>query len=158
MAIPFYDETNLPCITFPMENVHSQSKRYLSNKALTGKVYATMNIIAKTDADMNALHTFWRVDCNYGLEPFILSVPLFGMSPSSVEFLTQFLGDFVVTKVDNHWTAKIKVAIKTPMMFVKDDAGERITDDNGDYIFTDSSLHPSTDNIISYIRYDDIVL
>jgi len=158
MATAFYDEALLPCITYPMENVHTKSKRYLGNVALTGKVYATINMVAKTDSDMDNLHIFWRVDCNYGLDPFIIAIPIFGMPTSSLDILCQWVGDFTPTKVDTHWTIKQKLKILSPIQVVKDDVGDYVRDDNGNYIYTDISLHTTTDNIISYITVTNFVI
>ena len=158
MAIPIYDNT-LPCMSFPFENVHIRSKRYLGNTALTGKVRATTTVICENDAEMNALHNFWMVDCNYGLEHFVLTAPIFGYPANGLSLLTQFIGDFKPIKaMDGIWNIKLNLRIVAPITFVKDDNGNYITDDNGDYVFADNTLPDTADNIISYVTLADIVI
>ena len=161
MATSYYNRTiePLPCMSFPFENTHGKSKRYLGNQALTGKVTATTTVICKDDDEMNDLHTFWRVDCNYGLEPFIFNAPLFGFSTATFDFLGEFLGDFKPTKAKNGiWTITLDINILAPIFLVRDDAGDPITDVHGEYIYSDASLHQSADNIISYITLNQIVI
>lgn len=161
MALPFYDETTLPCFNLPFENQHTRSKKYLGRKALTGKVYATLNFTVLNDDEMNALHEFWRVDCNYGTEPFVADIPLFGKNLTTegeLAFIVMWHDDFKPTKVDLHWTLKIRIRILAPIVYVLDDLGNYITNDAGERIYTDSSLHTATDNIIDYIQYADITL
>jgi len=104
---------------------------------------------------MQALHTFWRTTCNYGVAPFVLPVPMFGMDVDEINFLAQWIGDFKPSKVDTHWTVRPKVRLFSQVFFVKDDAGELITDDNGDYVFADGSLTTAADKIIPYITLED---
>ena len=159
MAVPYYNANGLPCMGFPFENTHRQAKRYLGNQALTGKVRATTTIICETDAKMNDLHTFWRVDCNYGLEPFIFNAPLFGFDTSTFDFLGEWIGDFKPTKAMNGiWTIKLNIRVLAPIFLIRNDAGEPITDNNGEYIYSDASLPSSADKIISYISKHDIVV
>ena len=159
MATSYYNANGLPCMSFPFKNTHKASKRYLGNKALTGKVRATTDIICESDAQMNELHTFWRVDCNYGLEPFIFNGPLFGFNKSNVDFLGEFIGDFSPTKDnDGLWKITLDINILAPIFLVRDDAGDPITDVHGEYIYSDASLHQSADNIVSYISRHNIVL
>lgn len=161
MSIAYYDETVLPCFTLPMENVHTRSKKYLGRKALTGKVYATLNFTILSDAEMDALHIFWRHTCNYGTEPFVATLPIFGMRKETgydVAFICMWHDDFKPNKVDLHWTLSIKIRLLARVEWVTDDAGNYITNDNGDRIYTDNSLHPATDNIIDYLQYADITL
>lgn len=158
MALAVFDETVLPCMNLPFENVHSRSKKYLGKKALTGKVYATLSFTAINDAEMRALHDFWRIDCNYGTEPFVLPAPLFGKAVSAVNFIAIWYDDFKPTKVDIHWTLKIRVRILAPIIWVYDDAGNHVTNDNGDWIYTDESLHTSADNVIDYLQFSDFTI
>lgn len=161
MATSYYNAVGngLPCMGFPFKNTHTFSKRYLGGKALTGKVRAETTVITDKDTEMDALHTFWRVDCNYGLEPFIFSGPLFGMAVSTTDYLAQFVGSFEPTKdKDGIWTVTLNLKILSPIALVRDDAGEAIFDNNGEYLYTDLSLHTTTDNIIDYISLPNIVI
>ncbi|MFT7880718.1 MAG: hypothetical protein ABXS91_10030 [Sulfurimonas sp.] len=140
MTIPIYDESILPCITFPLENTHQETKRYLGGKAITGEAYASISLIAKDDNEAKALYDFWVTDCNYGLEPFLIPLPVFGRNAdtSAPALLVKFIGDAKDTKVANHWTAKRKLKILGAIHYVIDDQGQFVVDDAGDYIITDS--------------------
>ena len=154
MAIPFYDITpNLPCVTFPLESKHTKSKKYLGYKALTGYVYATLNFTAKNDEETNALHTFWRVDCNYGLEAFIIKMPLFGFPTGDMDYLVQFVDDFVTNKGEIVTTIKMKVKVISPVTLIYNDDGYYVLDNNGDYVYNgidriDNNKGYTIDNIV----------
>lgn len=159
MATAIYDNSLLPCMTFPFNNTHTKSKRYLGGQALTGKIYADIKITCKNDDEMIALHDFYSVDCKYGLDPFIFTAPLFGFDTDIVDFVGEFEGDFSPVKDETLlWTVTMKVKILAPILLIRDDAGEIVTDDAGEYIYTDTSLHSSSDNIISYVPTDNITL
>lgn len=159
MATAYYNDGTLPCMSYPFKNIHAFSKRYLGGKARTGKVTATTNVICQTDDEMSALHTFWRVDCNYGLEPFVFNGPLFGMDTGSVDFLAQFVGNFEPTKdKDSIWSVTLNLKIIAPIFLIYDNQGVPVTDNNGDFLYTDASLHVTTDNIVDYISLPNFVI
>jgi len=138
-TIHVYDETILPCITFPLDNTHEKSKRYLGNKALSGEIYANINLLPKNDTEMKALYDFWKDDCNYGLNPFLIPLPIFGRT-GDLEYpclQVKFVEEIKSVKVDLHWTVKIKLKVLGNVYYIVDDVEDYIIDDSGNYVVTD---------------------
>lgn len=156
MTIPVYDSTNgvLPAISFPMTNKRKATKRYLGGEAMTRPAEANLNIIARTDAQEEALDNFWRVDCNYGLEPFLISLPLFGQTADFAhpDILVRFVGD-IEDSFDGHlWKTKRRLQILGSIDYTIDIDGNFIVADTGEYIVTENGDYVPTGNHITSYR------
>lgn len=114
MAIPIYDTETLPCITFPLKTTYEQSQRYLGGQASTGRLLAEINLIAKNNEEINAFYSFWKTDCNFGLNSFLIPIPVFGDTNTVTTnggFVVKMIGNLSADKVDGHWTCKLDVEI-----------------------------------------------
>lgn len=156
MTIPIYDSTSgaLPAITFPMVNRRRATKRYLGGEAMTRPADTTLNIIARTDAQESAIDDFWRVDCNYGLEPFLIALPFMGKTVdfTKPELLVRFVGD-VEDSFDGHlWKTKRKIQILGSIDYIIDAQGNFIVSDTGEYIVTENGDYVPTGNHITSYR------
>lgn len=158
-TIPIYDETILPCITYPMINKRKVSKRYLGNKGISGETYATVQLIAKTDSELAALTDFWLIDCNYGLEPFLIKLPMFGQEVTMPSILVKFIGDTSDSKNDDGtWRLTRELKILGNIVYIIDDNGDFITDDSGDFTITDDGDFISTENINTFRSVTTIIV
>lgn len=151
MTIPVYDFATLPCVTFPMKNTHTKTKRYLGNKAITGKITTEINIIAETDAEMNALYEFWYTECNAGLEPFLIALPIFGKD-GVTDLLSRWNGDFIANKETESWSLSLTFEIMGSMIYVVDDNGDFIVSDAGEYTVADNGDYVPTGQTINTYR------
>jgi len=156
-TIPIYDEATLPCISFPLDNTHQATKRYLGGKAVSGEVYADINLFIKNDTEADALHDFWVADCNYGLEPFLIPLPVFGRETDTSDpaLLVKFVGDAKDTKNAGYWTAKRKLRILGTIIYIIDDGGNFILDDVGDFVLGGDGSYVATGNEIN--SYKEVV-
>lgn len=154
MTIPVYDPTVLPCITYPMKNTQKKTKKYLGGRAITGKVNIDISILAKTNAELNALYDFWLTDCKYGLEPFLVALPVFGMTytPEAPDMLVKFVGDFSADKDSSAWKSKIKLELVGSIDYIIDDQGNFVVSDLGEYTVADDGSYVPTGNVINYYR------
>jgi len=150
MSIPTYDQENLPCVVFPLTNWREPTKRYLGNTAISGEIYAELSLKATSDEQMALFDDFWMSDCNYGLEPFLIALPVFGMTIDTEypRLLVQFVGDLKDTKNETSWDIKRKVKILGVICYVKDDDDNFIVSDSGDYTISDTGDYISTGNNI----------
>lgn len=154
-VIPIYDIATLPCITYPMDNVIEETKRYLGRYASTGTTSAGLNVIPSSDAQAKALYDFWRVTCNNGLEPFLIPLPLFGSTvanPATPSILVKFKGALSMSKQDIAWTCKFDVEVYGLVIYVIDDQGNFVTSDQGEYAMTPDGNYAPTGNIINTYR------
>ncbi len=156
MTIPIYDSLNgtLPAISFPMKNKRKATKRYLGGEAMTRPAETTLSIIAKNDAQESAIDDFWRVDCNYGLEPFLIALPIFGKATdfTKPEILVRFVGD-IEDSFDGHlWVTKRRIQILGSLDYIVDVNGDFIVSDTGEYIVTENGDYVPTGNHITSYR------
>lgn len=154
MTIPIYDPTVLPCIVDSINNTQKQTKKYLGGIAVTGAVNIDINIFANSDAELNALYSFWLNDCNYGTEPFLISLPVFGM-PYALEapdILVRFKGDFSADKDSVYWKSNIKLELMGTIDYIIDGNGNFIVSDTGEYTVSDNGSYIPTGNVINSYR------
>ena len=158
-TIPIYDITTLPCISYPMENTAQKSKKYQGGYALTGNTKASVSLIAKNDTEMLALYDFWKTDCNFGLEPFLMPIPVFGNTQDLYlpSLLVLFKSDLKATKNSSNWTIKMDLEIYGLVNYVIDDFGQFITSDTGEYVITADGNYVATGNVITSYRYREII-
>lgn len=154
MTIPIYDINTMPCITYPMKNTQVQTKKYLGGKARTQQVDIVINIMAKSDAEMLALYTFWKTECNYGLEPFLLPLPIFGetFNPAAPHILAKFNGDISVDKTGAVWEASMNILVLGTIDYIIDDFGNFIVSDTGEYMVDANDNYVATGNIVNSYR------
>lgn len=129
-----------------MSNRTEQAQRYLGRKAVTGGVKAELNIISATKAEVNALELFFKDECNNGLEPFIIKLPLFGKEEANL--LVMFTG--TLTDIQNEVVSNLRRSIKvlglvvyttdTNGDFILSDKGHYVLDDEGNYIALKSQV------------------
>lgn len=155
MNTPIYDVSTLPCITYPMENKVEQTRKYLGGYAITGRTTATINVMAKSNAEEKALYDFWRTDCNYGLEPFLIPIPLFGdevISPQAPTLLVKFKSDLKSTKESGRWKSSFEVEVFGLFIYIVDDQGNFVVDDTGEYKVLADGTYVPTGNVINSYR------
>lgn len=153
MTIPVYDITTLPAIIYPMTNEHEETTIYLGNRAVSGKIKAGLTIKARNDTATAALYDFWLTDCNYGLEPFLVPLPVFGRPTNDADpsLLVRFAGPLALSKDGQIWNgSSIKVDIIGTIDYVIDDFGNFIVSDLGEYTVADSDYVPTGNVINSY--------
>ena len=157
-TLPIYDDTGLlPCLTFTFKSTHEESKRYLGNQALAGDMYAYINIKPKTDEEMEALYSFWKDDCNYGLEPFILKIPVFGFNRDgtmSAGYVVKFLEDLnSVNTTGEVWEIRNqKLKLFGRVVYITDDSGTVLFDDSSELIWADEETLVGNGTIQQIIR------
>ena len=153
-TIPIYDETTLPCITYPYSNTRQPTKKYLGRRAVVGEVTATINLIATSDAEVLALNTFFESECNFGLEPFLINLPILGVElPEQAATLAKFIGEVTDTKNANGtWTASRQLKVLGTIIYVIDDQDQFILSDEGDFIFADNGDYLSTGTPLNAYR------
>lgn len=154
MTIPTYDYNTLPKITLPMVNRQRASKRYLGGIAITGAVYIDVNITALTHAQARAFYEFWRDDINNGLEPFLVSLPVFGEATDYTKptLLVQFIDDMTNSFDGNIWKSKQRLKVYGTIDYIIDANGDFIVSDTGEYIVTEGGDYVPTGNIITSYR------
>ncbi len=150
MVIPIYDETILPCFTYPLTNTQTESKRGFGSKAITSYITASLKLMIETDADMVAVYNFWKNDCIFGLDPFIIDLPIFGGAiGEGTGLLVRFKDDFTSKKDNGIWEQTINIEVIGNVVYVVDDYGDVILSDDGDVIVSDGN-YVVTENITSY--------
>ena len=138
MIIPIYDETALPVIIHPVDNERGETVRYFGSKAITDGIKAKINIFPKTDTQMAALYDFWETDCNYGLDPFIINIPVFGGAiGGETGLLVRFQGKLSSSKVSVRWQQGIDLEVLGNVIYVVDDALNDVISDGGDLVVSD---------------------
>jgi len=154
-AIPIYNEATLPCLIYPMKNTQEPTKKYLGGKAISGRALATVNLVAESDAEMTALYEFFKTDCNYGLEPFLIPIPFFGadVEVETPAILVKQLGSLETDKTNsNKWKASLKLEILGDIDYVIDGEGNFVLSDSGDFVLSDSGDFVSTGNNVNSYR------
>ena len=138
MIIPIYDETTLPVIIHPVDNERGESIRYFGSKAITNGIKAKINIFPKTDTQMAALYDFWETDCNYGLDPFIINIPVFGGAiGGETGLLVRFQGKLSSLKVSMRWQQGIDLEVLGNVIYVVDDSLNDVISDGGALVISD---------------------
>lgn len=151
MTIPIYDTSTLPIISLPLKDTKTRTMRYLGNRGITGDIQADVELKASSDSQVAALYIFWKDECNYGLEPFIMPLPIFGR-PTDVnapDLLVMFTKESKDTKTQGQWSSKRTLKILGKVVytinidgdFILSDEGQFTLDDNGNYIALTSRLH-----------------
>jgi hypothetical protein len=135
-TIPIYDQTVLPCVTFPMVNTRAKTTRYLGQRAITGDIYAELNMVGEDNQQVKALDDFWKNECNYGLEPFLIRLPVFGRS-TDVDILVTFSNDIKDTRNVTRWDLKRKIKVLGLVVYTIDGNGDFILSDEGHYVLDD---------------------
>lgn len=141
ISYPEYDLATLPALTIPYEDKQEVTKKYLGNRASTGQEYLNFDIFMVDNTERKALYDFWKDDCNYGAEPFLAPLPLFGevYVKTMPNVVVQFIDEVSVAKQDIHWSTTISVKVIGTVDYVYDDALAYITDDSGAFIYADST-------------------
>lgn len=154
MTIPIYDQTTLPCLSLPMKNTHGETARYLGNRAVTGDISLTVKVIPKSDIEAKALYDFWATDCNFGLEPFLAPIPIFGntVDKEFPKMLVQFYGHFSMDKNSVIWGTELKLKLIGTIDYVVDGLGDFIVSDAGEYTVTANGDYVPTGNTINSYR------
>lgn len=157
MTIPIYDKDTLPCILYPLVVRQEESMRFLGNRAITGATYIDLNLRPKTDAQENALYDFWKTTCNFGLEPFLIALPVHGrvIDEAHPDLLVQFVGDFTDTKERGKWTTKRKIKVIGTIDYTVDIDGNFIVTDLGEYTVSAGGDYIPTGNIIN--TYKEVI-
>lgn len=145
MIIPIYDIATLPPIIYPMTNEQEETEIYLGGRAVTGYITADIKIKAKNDAQMEALYNFWVNDCNYGLEPFLIPLTMFGKADSITHpsLLMKFSGPITAETSGCLWNSSIKLDRIGTIDYVIDDQGNFIVSDLGEYTIVDGKYVPT---------------
>ena len=151
MTYPEYDLTSLPTIENPYSNEKEVTKKYLGGRAMTGQEYATLNIFMVDNIEAKALYDFWKDDCNYGTDAFLVPLPFFGevYDKTRPNVVAKFIEDISAEKIDIHWNQGIKVKVLGTVDYITDDALAYITDDSGAFIYADSTSNSNKE--ITYV-------
>ena len=116
MSYPVFDPSVMPFRLIPIEIQRKETKRYLANRALGGSGHITLKIISVDGLDsakMNALYDFWKNDCQYGIQPFLISLPFFGslgINDVNPDLLVRFASD-LSSSYENAWETTLKLKI-----------------------------------------------
>ena len=139
MSYPIYNLNILPAITLPYKDKREVSKKYLGGRALTGEVYLDFDVFMESNTERKALYDFWKNDCNYGTQPFLIPLPLFGETydKDRPNVLALFTKEIEANKQDIHWTATTSVKAVGTIEYIQDDSSAYITDDSGAFIYND---------------------
>lgn len=151
MTYPEYDTATLPYIKVPFTNENEYTTKYLGGRALVRNQYATISVIATTDAEILALYDFWETDCNYGLTPFLVGVPFNGSTvvENMPSVVLKFIDKIQYSKDGSQWNGNIRCKVVGKVDYITDDLGALITDDSGDYIYADATTNSNTE--ITYV-------
>ena len=154
---PIYNEDVLPCLSFPFSNTQEQTTKYLGGKARTGRVIGDVKISAEDDAGIKALYEFWKQQCNYGLEPFLMPIPVFGEDVDTVHpaILVKFLGELTAEKAVRGWDCPFKIEILGDVHYVVTDAGDYVLSDSDTLVCSETVLCLETLGTGDYIINDD---
>jgi len=137
MTIPIYDQSILPCVNLPMSNLQEVSERYLGYRALSGEMYADITITAKSHSEAKAVNDFWKNDCTYGLEPFIIHLPFFG-DETDVNLLVMFQKDIRDSRSEIVWALTRSLNILGKVVYTVDGNGDFILTTEGDFVLSDT--------------------
>ena len=156
-TIPVYDEATLPYIVYPLNAVHELPRRFLGRRAVTGEVYADVSVVSNNDTYAKALHDFWITDCNYGLDPFLIPLPIFGRDSdtSHPALLVKMVSDIDYNRQNVTAISKFRVKVLGEVSYVVDDLGDFIISDTGDFVISDTGDYVATGNettfkVVSY--------
>lgn len=155
MTIPIYDVSILPAIIYPMENIHEEPEIYLGNRAVTGYLSSDITIKARNDAHMALLYDFLITDCNYGLEPFLVPLPMFGVASGDnikPTLLVRVSGPISMKTPGQTWTGQIKLERIGIIDYIVDNLGDFIVSDLGEYMITDGGDYIPTGKVINSYR------
>lgn len=151
-TIPIYDETVLPCLTYPFERKQEKSTKFLGKRAVVNNIYITITTTAKSDDETLALIDFWQADCNFGLEPFLIDTPITPPNGESA-LLCLFVDDMSTAKEESGtWKSTIRLRVLGLIIYIIDDEGQFVLDDSGDFTLTDTGDYLSTGNAIDSYR------
>jgi len=131
-----------------------ESMRFLGGRAITGATFIELNLRAKSDAQENALYSFWKNDCNYGLEPFLIALPIHGAAVDEAhpDVLVQWVDDFTDTKERGKWTTKRRIRVIGTIDYTIDVDGNFIVTANGEYTVSESGDYVPTGSIATIFR------
>jgi len=150
-TIPIYDPATITPLRYPMANTHEGVTYYLGGKALVERATATVNLKPRNNAEALALYTFWRDTCNFGIDPFLICLPIFGREDSQTtpQTLVRFEPGLTMNKVSLMWNASINLEV---LGQIDDVTGDFIIDDlTSDYIIdADNNFIATGNNINSY--------
>lgn len=141
--LPYYNEDSLPCLKYPVTVNKELPERYLGTKAVTKPVYVNLNLHGSTDLEVDALHTFWEVNCNYGLDPFVMAISINGYTASNLEFdffLMRFTKEVQYTKGTKNWTIPVRAKVVGVVTAIVDDNGNLVVSDSLDGLSPDSLI------------------
>ena len=154
MAVyPYYDECVLPTIVHPFTTIIEEPRKYLGNTAVTKNRYLTINFSAIDNDSIAALNSFWVNECNYGKDPFVVSIPLFGKKSNSgipSGFLVKFIEQIENSKDDYTWKSSTKLRIISEVTTILDDNGNILVDDYGNVIVLDTISETNFTGISNY--------
>jgi len=155
MAYPEYSFSTLPAIQTPLQVEKEQTTQYLGGRAVTGEEYATLNFFIDDNTQAKALYDFWKDDCNYGTKPFLMPLPVFGVSYSrdSGNALCKFIDKPVQQKEEIYSTQSTKVKIleySELLGYVVDDIGNNVVDDSGNRVIAYSKPISNSNKEITY--------
>ncbi|MDD5359496.1 MAG: hypothetical protein PHI79_08110 [Sulfurovaceae bacterium] len=149
MTIPIWN-ASLPRIVFPIKSGQESSKRYFGKKAITRGATAIMEIAGVTNSTATALYDFWKNDCNYGLDPFLIPLPFFGqeIDTEKPNLLVQFVGTLEING-EIIWTSSINLTVLGTIQYVVDDETKDfiINDETSDFVIVDDNLIATPRNI-----------
>lgn len=138
MIIPIYNETVLPCITYPFK----PKKQIIMGFAGKGtqKATADIEILCENDTEVLALDSFFVTDLEYGTKDFLLDIPFFGrvVDNDMPTLLVRFSGHTreyskeSFTSQSSH-TLEIVGEVK----YIVNDGGDYVLNDSGGYIVSD---------------------
>ena len=156
MAVyPYYDECVLPTIVHPFTTIIEEPRKYLGNTAVTKNRYLTINFSAIDNDSIAALNSFWVNECNYGKDPFVVSMPLFGKKSNSGTpsgFLVKFIEQIENSKDDYTWKSSTKLRIINEVLLSTDGNGDIIIDNTGGIEILGNVDENNSTNISTYRR------
>lgn len=123
---PIYNENNLPCVQSPIKIRKEQTKKYLGGYAQVGQTFVDIELAATTMSEVEALYSFWAVDCAGGTNPFLINLPVNGTFGN---YLCSWVSD--LNNITNSSYGNISVTLK---VLCKD--GEFTQDADGTYHIT----------------------
>lgn len=153
MTIPVYNIETMPVITYPLVCTQEETKKYLGNIAITGAVFSDVNTVSVSDEQQNNLFTFWRDTCNYGTEPFMIPLPLFGemIGEEYPALFVKFIGGVKSTKKSSLWENKFKLEVIAKTSYNLDNIGNIIVPTIDDFILDGQGNYlPSNEVLTSY--------
>lgn len=155
MTYAEYDTSVLPFLSYPLNNSQETTKKYLGGRAMTGEEYATLSFNMVDDTKAEALYSFWRDDCNYGTDAFLIAMPFRGVVslPDIPNVLCKFVEDVSMDKVALNWTQAIRVKVleySYVMGNIADDSLNQLVDDSGNILVSTSTPVSNSNKEITY--------